>query len=88
MGEKENDEFRQGIAVSRVSNKSTRPTTSRFARGISSFFGIDMARAMKGLFSELIFGNMAVSIPTYVRNDNSAAAYQVGTLNAVTNGKC
>ena len=39
----------------------------------------------QGLLAELIFGNMGVAIPTYVRNDNSDAAYQVGSVNTVTN---
>ena len=46
-----------------------------------------MARMLKGLSSELLRGNLGVEIPTYVRNDNSTAAYQVDSADTVTNGK-
>ena len=36
--------------------------------------------------SRIIFlGNIGVGIPTYVRNDNSTAVYQVDSSNTVTN---
>ena len=49
------------------------------------FYGFDIARMLKGLFSELLFGNIGAGIPTYVRSGNSTAAYQVDSLNTVTN---
>ena len=49
------------------------------------FYGFDMARMSKGLLSGLAFGNMGVEIPTYVRNDNSDALYQAGSVNTVAN---
>ena len=83
-----NVEFRQGIAVSRVSNKSPRVATSSFAGEIQAvFYGFDMARMLKGLLAELLFGSVGAEIPTYVRNDNSTAVYQVDSADTVTNAK-
>ena len=57
----------------------------------ASFYGFDMGGwvggAVKGILAELLFGNMGVGIPSYVRNDNSDAAYQVDPANTVTNEK-
>ena len=50
------------------------------------FYGFDMARMLKGLLAELLFGNMRVGIPTYLR-DNSDVLFQVDSANTVTNGK-
>ena len=46
-----------------------------------------MAGALKGILAELLFGNIGVVIPTYVRNDNSDAAYRSDYVNTVENGK-
>ena len=46
-----------------------------------------MARALKGILEALLFGNVGLGIPTYVRNDNADAAYQVDSANTVTNEK-
>ena len=64
-------EFHQGVAISCVSNKSPRATASEES-GVTqaAFYGFDMARMLKGLLAELLFGNIGVAIPTYVRNDN------------------
>ena len=51
------------------------------------FYGFDMARRLEGLLAELLFGNIGAGIPTYVRNDNSAVAYQVDSSNTVANEK-
>ena len=51
------------------------------------FYGFDMARMLKGLLAELLFWDIGAGIPTYVRNDNSTAVYQVDSANAVTNEK-
>ena len=51
------------------------------------FYGFDMDRMLKGLLADLLFGNIGLEIPTYVRNDNSTAAYQVDSANTVTNAK-
>ena len=83
-----NVEYEQGIAVSWVSNKSPRAPTSSFAVEIQSmFYGFDMDRMLKGLLAALLFANIGVAIPTYVRNDNSTVAYQVDSVNTVTNEK-
>ena len=83
-----NVEFEHGIAVSWVSNKSPRASTSSYERGVqASVYGFDMAMTLKGLLDGLMFGNMGVGIPTYVRSDNSDAAYQVDSVNTVTNEK-
>ena len=37
--------------------------------------------------SALLPGNVGVEIPTYVRNDNSDAVYQVDSVNTATNEK-
>ena len=42
---------------------------------------------VKFLLSELMFVNVGVEIPTYVRDDNSNAVYQVDSVNTVTNEK-
>ena len=42
---------------------------------------------LKGLLSELLLGDIGVAIPTYVRNDNSTASYQVDAVSTVTNEK-
>ena len=87
-GETKYVEFRQCIDVSRVSNKSPRVPTSSYSGGdTTSFYGFDMPRMLGCLLVELLFGNIGVSIPTYVRNDNPTAAYQVDAVNTVTNAK-
>ena len=53
----------------------------------ASFYGFDMARMLKFLLDELTSGNIGAEIPTYVRNDNSDAAYRVDSANTVTNEK-
>ena len=84
----ENGEFQHGIAISRVSNKSHSVSTSSFDGQIQAvFYVLDMARMSKCLLVGLLFGNMGVSIPTYVRNDSSAAVYLVDSANTVTSEK-
>ena len=51
------------------------------------FYGFDMAMMLKGLLAELMFANVGVEIPTYVRNDNSDAVYQVDSINTAGNEK-
>ena len=81
-----NIEFRQRIDVSRVSSKSPRSPTSSYAGKIqASFYGFCMARMLKCLLAELLVGNIGVEIPTHMRNDNSTAAHQIDSVNAVTN---
>ena len=41
---------------------------------------------LKGLLPELIFGSIGAGVPTYIRNDNSDAAYRVDYANSATNG--
>ena len=85
--EQENEEFRHGIAVSWVSNASPRVSTSSFAGEIqAAFYGSDMARMLKCLLAELLFGNIG-GIPTYARYDNSTVLYQVDSSNTVTGEK-
>ena len=48
------------------------------------FYGPGMARMLKFRLAELLFGDIGVEIPTYVRNDNSTASYQVDSPNTVT----
>ena len=83
-----NVEYRQGIAVSCDSNRGPRAPTSSYAGEIqASFYGFDMDRMLKCLLAELMFANMSVEIPTYVRNDNSDGAYQVDSVNTATGEK-
>ena len=83
-----NGEFQQGVTISWVGNTSPRVPTSSFAGEIQAvFYGFDMARMLKGLTAELLFGNLGAEIPTYVGNDNSASVYQVDSVNTVTNKK-
>ena len=42
---------------------------------------------VKGMLSELTFGDVGVEIHTYVRNDNSDALRQVDSVNVATSGK-
>ena len=51
------------------------------------FYGFDMARMLKGILEELTLGNMGSRMPTYVRNDNSDAAYKVDSVNTATSEK-
>ena len=51
------------------------------------FYCYDMARMLKGLLSELLFGNVGMEIPTYVRNDNSTVLHQVDSPSTVTDEK-
>ena len=68
--------------------KSHSASTSSFSGEIqAAFYGFDMSRMLKGLLSELLFGNIGAGIPTYARNGNSTLAYQVDSANTVTNGK-
>ena len=60
--------FRQGVEISWVSKKSPMVTTSKEAGAIQEVsYGFDMALMLKGLFSELFFGNIGVEIPTYAK---------------------
>ena len=68
--------------------KGPRVPTSSFADGVKAlFYDFDMARMLKGLLSELMLGDIAVEIPTYVRNDNADAVYQVDSVNTGTHDK-
>ena len=68
-----------------MGNKSLRAHKSSSAGGIQAlFYGSDMARIVKGLLEELMFGDIVVEIPTYVRNDNSDALYRVDSVNTAT----
>ena len=52
-------EFQPGVSVSWVGSKSPRVTTTKESGGIQAvFYGFDMARMLKGLLSELMFGNI------------------------------
>ena len=46
-----------------------------------------MVRMLYVLLSELMFGNMGVEIPEYVRIDNPDALSQVDSVNTATNEK-
>ena len=39
------------------------------------------------MLAGLLFGNVGCSLNTYVRNDNSDAAYHMGSMNTVANEK-
>ena len=57
-------------------------------RGIqASFYGPDMAAMLRGLLAELTLVNIGAEVPTYVRNDNPDAAYQVDSGNTATGEK-
>ena len=51
------------------------------------FYGFDMARMLKGLLAELLFGGIDVEIQTYVGNDYSDDAYQVDSANTAAGEK-
>ena len=51
------------------------------------FYGFDMDMVLKGLFRWVNIRKCGAVIPTYVRNDNSDAAYRVGSATTVTNDK-
>ena len=83
-----NVEYRQGIAVYRARDKNPRVSTSSYAGEIQAlFYGPDMAGMSKVLLAELTSVNMGVEIPTYVRNDNSVAAYRADSVNTVKGEK-
>ena len=42
---------------------------------------------LKGMLSELWFGDTGVAIPTHVRNDNSTLVYQIGPVRKVAKAK-
>ena len=50
-------------------------------------YGFDMARMLRDLLAELTFVDIGEEIPTYVRNGNSDAVYQVDSVSAVTKEK-
>ena len=84
----EEDEFHQGEAISWVSNKSPRATKSKESGVIQQFFYVfDMARMLKGLLPELLFGNIGVELPTYVRNNNYKILQQAESTKSVSLGK-
>ena len=57
-------------------------STSIFAGVIQSLFlRFRHVQGVKGLSSELIYGDIGVEIPTYVRNDNPDAPNQVDSVN-------
>ena len=69
-----------------VGNRSSRVSTSSYSVEMQAFFyGCEIAGMLKGILAELLFGNMGVDIPTYIRNDSSDAVYQVDFLNSVAN---
>ena len=71
-----------------MGGKSQRAATSSYSGETQSlFYGFDMARMLKGPLAELMFGEMGSAISTYVRNDNSDAAYQVDSVNTATDEK-
>ena len=73
--------FHQGVAVSGVINKSPRVAKSKKAGSTQAvYYGFDMARTLKGLLWELLFVDIGVAIPTYVRSDSCKITYQVGLL--------
>ena len=81
-------ERRRGSAVSRTSKKSHRVPTSSYAGEIKALsYAFDVTRMLNGILEELLYGNIGVRMPTYVRNDNSAVAYQVDSANTATNEK-
>ena len=92
MGGANHLEYRQCTAASRVRNQSPIVPTSSYTGEMQAlFYGFGMAGVLKGLLEELLFGIgrgvcvcVCVGVPTYVRNDNSDAAYQVDRANSVT----
>ena len=71
-----------------MSNESPRVATSIASGEIQAGFYVPgMARMLKGLLAELLFGNIGVEMPTYVRNNNSTVAHQVDSVKTVTNAK-
>ena len=78
-------EYRQGVAVSWVGNKCSRgPTSSYACGGACAILRFRHGRDVDRLLAELVFGNMGIEISTYVRNDNSNAAYHVDFVNTST----
>ena len=74
--------------MSWAGNESPRVATSSVAGEIhAAFYGFDMDGALKGLLTELLFGNIGVAIPTYVRSNNSTVVHQIDSAGAVTNAK-
>ena len=51
-------------SISWVGNKIPKVDTSSFTGGTQAvFYGFDMARALKGILPELLFGNIGVGFP-------------------------
>ena len=68
-----------------MGNKSPRLTTTKEYGAIQAvFYGFDMARMLKGLLAELVFGNIGVGVSTYVRRDNLKILRQVGSPKSVS----
>ena len=83
-----NLEHRQCIAASWGVTKVLDPQPPVTQGGIEAlFYGCDMAGMLKWLLPVLLFGNIGAAIPTYVRNDNSDAAYRVDSVNSATGEK-
>ena len=71
-----------------VGQQSPRVSTSSYDGEIQAlFYGFDMDRLLKGLLSELMFGNTGAGIPTCARNANPDASYQVDSVDTVTTEK-
>ena len=61
------------------------PTPSYDGEIQALFYGFDMSTMLKCLLAELTSGNMGAEVPTYVRNDNPDAVYQVDAVNTAAN---
>ena len=80
-----NVEYQHGIVVSCVGNKSPRVSTSINDGDTSIALRCRHGQSVEmPLLAELMFRDIGAGIPTYVRNDNSDAVYQVDSANTVT----
>ena len=83
-----NENFHTGIAISWPSSEGPRVSTSSYDGEIQAlFYGLDAARSIKEMLSELLFGNAGWPIITYVGSDNSDAVYHMGSTNTAENEK-
>ena len=70
-----------------MGNGGTRVSTSSYSGVQALSYGCDMARMLKGLLDELMFGNLVVEIPTSGRSDKPEESYHVDSANSAANGK-
>ena len=77
------DEARRVVAISWVGNRMPRDTTSKEAGAIQAVLRFRYGRGVEGHLGGTTFGNIGLSIQTYVRGDSYAILRQAESTESV-----